>query len=637
MNAEQYPLLSTINAPSDLRKLDEESLPQIADELRRYLIKSVATSGGHFGAGLGCVELTVALHFLYDTPTDRIVWDVGHQAYPHKILCERAGSITTIKQKQGLAPFPKRSESEYDTFGTGHSSTSISAALGMAAASAALGKSRKCVAIIGDGAMTAGMAYEALNHGGDLDNDLLVVLNENQMSISPNVGAMTKMLGRLMSGPTMTGIRERGKSLMHRDSRTWRFMSRWEEHIKGMVMPSTLFEELGFNYLGPIDGHDLTTLIRTIRTARDVHGPNLLHIITEKGKGYEPAEKDPIKYHAVGPFDPDTGVVAKPAPAKPRPSYTEIFGQWICDMAEKDPGLLGITPAMREGSGLVRFQQRFPDRYYDVGIAEQHSVTLAAGMACENAHPVVAIYSTFLQRAYDQLIHDVALQDLPVLFAIDRAGLVGPDGPTHAGSFDLSFMRCIPGMVIMAPADENECRQMLYTGFRYQGPAAVRYPRGKGPGVEVQEKMTAIPLGKSLPVRQGRNIAILAFGSMVEPCTPVAEQLNATLINMRFVKPLDKKAILSAAEEHSSLVTVEENAIAGGAGSGINELLAAEGVSAEILNIGLDDHYIQHGTREECLHQAGLDSEGIHAKIIRRFGAEKHRPVPETTLRQSGA
>jgi len=637
MNAEQYPLLSTINAPSDLRKLDEESLPQIADELRRYLIKSVATSGGHFGAGLGCVELTVALHFLYDTPTDRIVWDVGHQAYPHKILCERAGSITTIKQKQGLAPFPKRSESEYDTFGTGHSSTSISAALGMAAASAALGKSRKCVAIIGDGAMTAGMAYEALNHGGDLDNDLLVVLNENQMSISPNVGAMTKMLGRLMSGPTMTGIRERGKSLMHRDSRTWRFMSRWEEHIKGMVMPSTLFEELGFNYLGPIDGHDLTTLIRTIRTARDVHGPNLLHIITEKGKGYEPAEKDPIKYHAVGPFDPDTGVVAKPAPAKPRPSYTEIFGQWICDMAEKDPGLLGITPAMREGSGLVRFQQRFPDRYYDVGIAEQHSVTLAAGMACENAHPIVAIYSTFLQRAYDQLIHDVALQDLPVLFAIDRAGLVGPDGPTHAGSFDLSFMRCIPGMVIMAPADENECRQMLYTGFRYQGPAAVRYPRGKGPGVDVQEKMTAIPLGKSLPVRQGRNIAILAFGSMVEPCTPVAEQLNATLINMRFVKPLDKKAILSAAEEHSSLVTVEENAIAGGAGSGINELLAAEGVSAEILNIGLDDHYIQHGTREECLHQAGLDSEGIHAKIIRRFGAEKHRPVPETTLRQSGA
>jgi 1-deoxy-D-xylulose-5-phosphate synthase len=500
-----------------------------------------------------------------------------------------------------------------------------------------LGKSRKCVAIIGDGAMTAGMAYEALNHGGDLDNDLLVVLNENQMSISPNVGAMTKMLGRLMSGPTMTGIRERGKSLMHRDSRTWRFMSRWEEHIKGMVMPSTLFEELGFNYLGPIDGHDLTTLIRTIRTARDVHGPNLLHIITEKGKGYEPAERDPIKYHAVGPFDPDTGVVAKPAPARPRPSYTEVFGQWICDMAEKDPGLLGITPAMREGSGLVRFQQKFPDRYYDVGIAEQHSVTLAAGMACENAHPVVAIYSTFLQRAYDQLIHDVALQDLPVLFAIDRAGLVGPDGPTHAGSFDLSFMRCIPGMVIMAPADENECRQMLYTGFRYQGPAAVRYPRGRGPGVEVQEKMTAIPLGKSLPVRQGRNIAILAFGSMVELCTPVAEQLDATLINMRFVKPLDKKAILSAAEGHSGLVTVEENAIAGGAGSGINELLAAAGVSAEILNIGLDDNFIQHGTREECLHQAGLDSEGIYAKIIRRFGAEKHRPVAETTLRQSGA
>ena len=482
MNEQLYPLLSAIDSPADLRKLDEESLPQVADELRRFLIESVASSGGHFGAGLGCVELTVALHYLYDTPYDRIVWDVGHQAYPHKILCERAGSITTIKQKQGLAPFPKRSESEYDTFGTGHSSTSISAALGMAAVSALSGEDRKCVAIIGDGAMTAGMAYEALNHGGDLDNDLLVVLNENQMSISPNVGALTKMLGRLMSGPTVTGLRERGKSLMHRDSRTWRFMSRWEEHIKGMVMPSTLFEELGFNYIGPIDGHDLPTLIRTIRTARDLHGPNLLHIITEKGKGYEPAEKDPVKYHAVGPFDPETGIVSKQPAAQPKPTYTEVFGQWICDMAEEDKRLQAITPAMREGSGLVEFHQRFPERYFDVGIAEQHSVTLAAGMACEDAHPVVAIYSTFLQRAYDQLIHDVALQDLPVLFAIDRAGLVGPDGPTHAGSFDLSYMRCIPGLVIMAPADENECRQMLYTGYRHRGAAAVRYPRGRGSG-----------------------------------------------------------------------------------------------------------------------------------------------------------
>jgi 1-deoxy-D-xylulose-5-phosphate synthase len=636
MNEQHYNLLSSIDSPADLRELDEELLPQLADELRRYLIESVATSGGHFGAGLGCVELTVALHYLYDTPHDRIVWDVGHQAYPHKILCERAGRITTIKQKQGLAPFPKRSESEYDTFGTGHSSTSISAALGMAVAAALQEEDRKCVAIIGDGAMTAGMAYEALNHGGDLDNDLLVVLNENQMSISPNVGAMTKMLGRLMSGPTMTGIRERGKSLMHRDSRTWRFMSRWEEHIKGMVMPSTLFEELGFNYLGPIDGHDIPTLVRTIRTARDVSGPNLLHIITEKGKGYEPAEKDPVKYHAVGPFDPETGVVARAVGEKPKPTYTEVFGQWVCDMAAEDNHLLAITPAMREGSGLVEFHQRFPDRYFDVGIAEQHSVTLAAGMACEDARPVVAIYSTFLQRAYDQLIHDVALQDLPVLFAIDRAGLVGPDGPTHAGSFDLSFMRCIPGIVIMAPADENECRQMLYTGYRHDGAAAVRYPRGRGPGVEVQKKMTAIPLGKSLALRQGSELAILAFGSMVEPCRSVADQLDATLINMRFVKPLDREAICSAAARHAHLVTVEENAIAGGAGSGVNEVLAAEGLSADILNIGLDDNYIQHGTREECLHQAGLDSEGIMAKIIRRFGAEKQRPVPESNFRQTG-
>ncbi|MDH3925235.1 MAG: 1-deoxy-D-xylulose-5-phosphate synthase [Xanthomonadales bacterium] len=636
MNKQHYPLLSAISSPADLRQLDEEQLPQVADELRRYLIESVATSGGHFGAGLGCVELTVALHFLYETPDDRIVWDVGHQAYPHKILCERAGSITTIKQKQGLAPFPKRSESEYDTFGTGHSSTSISAALGMAVASATQQEDRKCVAIIGDGAMTAGMAYEALNHGGDLDNDLLVVLNENQMSISPNVGAMTKMLGRLMSGPTMTGIRERGKRLMHRDSRTWRFMSRWEEHIKGMVMPSTLFEELGFNYLGPIDGHDIPTLVRTIRTARDIPGPNLLHIITEKGKGYEPAEKDPVKYHAVGPFNPETGVVAKPSSGKSKPSYTQVFGEWVCDMAEQDKRLLAITPAMREGSGLVEFHQRFPDRYFDVGIAEQHSVTLAAGMACEDTHPVVAIYSTFLQRAYDQLIHDVALQDLPVLFAIDRAGLVGPDGPTHAGSFDLSFMRCIPGMVIMAPADENECRQMLYTGFLHQGPAAVRYPRGTGPGVAIQKQMTALPLGKSVTLRQGNRLAILAFGSMVEPCKPVAEKLNATLLNMRFVKPLDREAILSVAGSHTQIVTVEENAIAGGAGSGVNELLAAEGLPLDILNIGLGDDYIQHATREQCLHQAGLDSEGIAARIIRRFGAVDQNPFDLESSGTSG-
>ena len=615
MNTQLYPILSQIESPADLRELDEDALVALADDLRRYLIESVATSGGHFGAGLGCVELTVALHYLYETPYDRIVWDVGHQAYPHKILCGRAGSITTIKQKQGLAPFPKRAESEFDTFGTGHSSTSIGAALGMAVAAALKEEDRRCVAVIGDGAMTAGMAYEALNHGGDLDTNLLVVLNENQMSISPNVGAVTKMLGRLMSGPTVTGIRERSKSMMQRDSRAWRFMSRWEEHVKGMVMPSTLFEELGFNYLGPIDGHDLATLVRTIRTARDVEGPNLLHIITEKGKGYAPAEKDPIKYHAVGPFDPEKGVVPKPGSVTPAATYTDVFGRWLCDMAEQDDSLLAITPAMREGSGMVEFHQRFPQRYFDVGIAEQHAVTLAAGMACEDMHPVVAIYSTFLQRAYDQLVHDVAIQNLPVLFAVDRAGLVGPDGPTHAGSFDLSFMRCIPNLVIMAPSDENECRQMLYTGFRHPGPAAVRYPRDTGPGVEIQQEMKAIPIGQSRTLRQGSGTAILAFGSMVQVCREVADQAGATLLDMRFVKPLDRQAILNVAATHARLVTVEENAVAGGAGSAVNELLAAERISLPILNIGLDDCYIQHGTRAECLHLAGLDAQGIVQKI----------------------
>jgi 1-deoxy-D-xylulose-5-phosphate synthase len=615
MNDPAFPLLNGLKDPADLRQLDETVLPQIAAELRQFLIESVAVSGGHFGAGLGCVELTVALHYLYNTPHDRIVWDVGHQAYPHKILSGRADRITTIKQSRGLAPFPKRAESPFDTFGTGHSSTSISAALGMAIAARAKGEERKCVAVIGDGAMTAGMAYEALNHGGDANADILVVLNENQMSISPNVGALTKMLGRLMSGPTVTGIRERSKKLMRRDSRTWRFMSRWEEHVKGMVMPSTLFEELGFNYLGPIDGHDLPTLIRTIRTARDVKGPNLLHIITAKGKGYAPAEKDPIKYHAVGPFDPSKGVQSSGHKPTNTITYTEVFGQWLCDMAEQDENLLAITPAMREGSGMVEFHEKFPDRYFDVGIAEQHSVTLAAGMACEGAHPVVAIYSTFLQRAYDQLIHDVALQNLPVLFAIDRAGLVGPDGPTHAGSFDLSYLRCIPNMLIMAPADENECRQMLYTGYRHPGPAAVRYPRGKGPGVLPESTMSAIPVGQSAHVRSGHRVVILAWGSMVHPCTTVAEELDASLINMRFIKPLDAQAITIAAGEHDLVVTVEENALAGGAGSAVNEYLAGIGLKPNLLNIGLADDFIEHATREECLSQAGLDSDGILRQI----------------------
>ncbi|MEJ2534756.1 MAG: 1-deoxy-D-xylulose-5-phosphate synthase [Gammaproteobacteria bacterium] len=625
--ARKYPLLDQIGTPADLRRLDEELLPQVAHELRECLIDSVAESGGHFGAGLGCVELTVALHYLYDTPHDRVVWDVGHQAYPHKILTGRRSDITTIKKRGGLAPFPKRAESEYDTFGVGHSSTSISAGLGMALAAQRRGQQRRVAAVIGDGAMTAGMAFEALNHGGDLDPNILVVLNENQMSISPNVGGLVQMLGRLMSGPTVTGIRERGKKMLNRGSWLWRFMSRWEEHVKGMVVPSTLFEELGFNYLGPIDGHDLPTLLRTIRTAQQIDGPNLLHIITAKGKGYAPAEKDPIKYHAVGPFDRQQGVTPKPPAPGATPSYTQVFGRWLCDMAEQDERLLAITPAMREGSGLVEFAERFPDRYFDVGIAEQHAVTLAAGMACEDTHPVVAIYSTFLQRAYDQLVHDVALQNLPVLFAIDRAGLVGPDGPTHAGSFDFSYLRCIPNMVIMAPADENECRQMLYTGFRHPGPAAVRYPRGKGPGTTVETAFTELPIGRAEVVRRGRRTAILAFGSMVTTALAVGEALDATVVNMRFVKPLDRELLDRMAKEHDLLVTVEENAVAGGAGSGVNEHFAATGRHPVMLNLGLEDFFIEHGSREECLAEAGLDTETIRTRIEERLQTLEPRPA----------
>jgi 1-deoxy-D-xylulose-5-phosphate synthase len=614
-----YPLLDTVANPADLRRLDEAQLPELARELRECLIDSVSASGGHFGAGLGCVELTVALHYLFNTPHDRIVWDVGHQAYPHKMLTGRRAAITTIKQKDGLAPFPRRAESEYDTFGVGHSSTSVGAALGMALAAARQGIDRRVVAVIGDGGMTAGMAYEALNHGGELDPNLLVILNDNQMSISPNVGALTRMLGRLMSGPTVTGIRERSKRLMHKDSRTWRFMSRWEEHVKGMVMPSTLFEELGFNYLGPIDGHDLPVLLRTLRSAQSVTGPNLLHIITAKGKGYAPAEAEPVKYHAVGPFDRNQGVVSRPAAVKPSPTYTEVFGDWLCDMAKLDPKLMAITPAMREGSGLVEFEERFPDQYFDVGIAEQHAVTLAAGMACEGTHPVVAIYSTFLQRAYDQLVHDVALQNLPVLFAIDRAGLVGPDGPTHAGSFDLSFLRCIPNMLLMAPADEDECRQMLYTGYRHPGPAAVRYPRGKGPGVQPRQQMRELPIGRGQVLRQGHGVALLAFGSMVQPCQQVADALDASLVNMRFVKPLDEALVCDMAQRHGLLVTLEENAVAGGAGSGVTELLAARGITVPVLQIGIGDEYIEHASREECLLAAGLDAASIKVRVLERM------------------
>ena len=617
IDPQRYPHLARVETPDDLRKVPEAELDEVARELRAYLIDSVATSGGHFGAGLGVVELTVALHWLFDTPRDRLVWDVGHQCYPHKILTGRRDRITTIKKKDGLAPFPKREESEYDTFGVGHSSTSVSAALGMAIAAQHKGDMRKIVAVIGDGAMGAGMAFEALNHGGDVEPDMLVILNDNGMSISENVGAMTKMLARLMASRTLNRIREHGKKMMKRGGFLWRFVKRWEEHAKGMFVPSTLFEEFGFHYTGPIDGHDMPLLVSTLRTLKELKGPQLLHVITTKGKGYPPAEREQIEYHAVGPFDPEAGVVKKGGASKP--TYTEVFGDWLCDMAAMDPRLFAITPAMREGSGLVRFSREFPERYFDVGIAEQHAVTLAAGMACESVKPVVAIYSTFLQRAYDQLIHDVALQNLDVTFAIDRGGLVGPDGPTHAGSFDLTYLRCIPNMVVMAPADEDECRRMLTTAFRHDGPAAVRYPRGSGAGVAVQKELTTLPIGKADLRRRGRGIALLAFGAMVAPCARVADALDATLVNMRFVKPLDQALVLELARTHAAFVTVEDNVVAGGAGSSVAELLTARGIALPILQLGLPDGFLDHGSREELLAQAGLDAASIERAIHARF------------------
>jgi 1-deoxy-D-xylulose-5-phosphate synthase len=613
----RYPHLAHIEAPDDLRRVPDAELPDVADELRQYLIESVASSGGHFGAGLGVVELTVALHHVFDTPRDRLVWDVGHQCYPHKILTGRRDRITTIKKKDGLAPFPRREESEYDTFGVGHSSTSISAALGMAIAAQRKGDDRKVVAVIGDGAMTAGMAFEALNHGGDVEPNMLVVLNDNGMSISENVGAMTKMMARAMASRRLNAVRERAKKAIPRQSFFGRFFKNWEEHAKGMFLPSTLFEELGFHYTGPIDGHDIPALLRALRTVKNLPGPQLLHVITTKGKGYAPAEQAQIEYHAVGPFDPVAGVVKKNAPAKP--SYTDVFGDWLCDMAAHDERLLGITPAMREGSGLVRFSKEYPERYFDVAIAEQHAVTLAAGMACEGAKPVVAIYSTFLQRAYDQAIHDVALQNLDVTFAIDRAGVVGPDGATHSGSFDLSFLRCLPNMVIMAPSDENECRMMLSTGFEYDGPAAIRYPRGTGPGAAVRKELDTLPIGKAELRRRGRNLAILSFGAMLAPAAVVAAELDATLVNMRFVKPLDEAMILELAKTHDAFVTLEDNAIAGGAGSGVAECLAAHGIVKPLLHLGLPDVYLEHGSREEVLSMAGLDLPGIRNAIRARF------------------
>lgn len=628
IDSTRYPRLARIDAPSDLRQFDESELPAIADELRAYLIESVGKSGGHFGAGLGVIELTTVLHYLYDTPHDRVVWDVGHQTYPHKILTGRRDRIHTVKQKDGVAPFPKREESEYDTFGVGHSSTSISAALGMAIANAQAGNDRRVVAVIGDGAMTAGMVYEALNHAGGMEPepDVLVVLNDNRMSISEAVGGLTKMLGRATGNRTLNALREGGKKLLgDKNNPTAKFVRRWEEHWKGMFVPSTLFEEMGFHYTGPIDGHDVKTLVETLKTLKGLKGPQLLHVITTKGKGYELAEGDQIGYHAVSPFDPVKGLVAK-AGAK-KPTYTDVFGDWICDMAAADPLLLGITPAMREGSGLVRFSKEYPARYFDTAIAEQHAVTLAAGMACEGAKPVVAIYSTFLQRAYDQLVHDVAVQKLDVLFAIDRGGVVGPDGATHAGNLDLSFLRCVPNMVVMAPADENECRTMLTTGFRHEGPAAVRYPRGTGPGVAVDTTLATLPIGKAEVRRRGARVALLAFGAIVPAAEQVGDALDLTVVNMRFVRPLDRALLLELAKSHDGFVTLEDNVVAGGAGSGVAELLNAEGVTMPVLHLGLPDAFQHHASREDLLAEAGLDPEGVRAAALARWPDLAARPA----------
>lgn len=621
IDSSRYPALSRIDSPADLRALDEAALPALALELRDWLIESVGRSGGHFGAGLGVVELTLALHYLYNTPRDRLVWDVGHQCYPHKILTGRRDRIDSIKQKHGLAPFPARHESEYDTFGVGHSSTSISAALGMAVAAQRKGDERRTVAVIGDGAMTAGMAFEALNHGGSLEPepDLLVVLNDNQMSISENVGAMTQILGRILASRRVNEVRESTKRAMPRGSWLWRFTKRWEEHAKGMFVPSTLFEEFGFHYTGPIDGHDLPALLHALKTVKNLRGPQLLHVITTKGKGYELAEQDQIEYHAVGPFDPKIGVVKKPGAAKP--TYTHVFGDWLCDMARADAKLMAITPAMREGSGLVRFSREFPERYFDVAIAEQHSVTFAAGLAVEGLKPVVAIYSTFLQRGYDQLIHDVALQNLDVTFAIDRGGLVGPDGPTHCGSFDLSYLRAIPNLVIAAPGDEAECRGLLSTAFAHAGPAAVRYPRGTGPGAKLDATLAPLPLGRGEMRQRGAGIALLAFGAPLAAAEKVGSALGASVANMRFVKPLDEALILELAATHDALVTLEDNAIAGGAGSAVLELLAARAVTRPVLNLGLGDVFLEHASRDELIAESGLDAAGIERAIRARFGA----------------
>jgi 1-deoxy-D-xylulose-5-phosphate synthase len=609
-------LLDSIESPADLRALAGGDLAPLAAELREFLIHTVGPMGGHLAAGLGTVELAVALHYVFDTPYDRLVWDVGHQAYPHKVLTGRRRRLGSIKQRGGLAPFPARAESVYDSFGVGHAGTSISAALGMALANRKAGSDRRVVAIIGDGAMSAGLAWEALNHAGSLDVDLLVVLNDNDMSISENVGALSRYFARLLSGRMYSHLREGSKKVLRSMPAAWELARRSEVHAKGMVLPGTLFEELGFNYIGPVDGHDVGTLVATLRNMRQLAGPQFLHIVTQKGKGYAPAEADPIKWHGPGPYDPASGTLFKEQSSGP--TYSQVFGQWLCDIAEQDPRVVAITPAMREGSGMVEFEQRFPDRYFDVAIAEQHAVTLAAGLACDGLRPVVAIYSTFLQRAYDQLIHDVALQRLPVVFAIDRAGLVGGDGATHQGEFDLSYLRCIPNLVVMAPADENECRQMLYTAVSQDQPAAVRYPRGRGPGVAVDRKMQALPVGRAETRRRGGSgLALLAFGAMVAPAAAVAEALDATLVNMRFVKPLDEELVAAIAADHRAIVTLEENVVAGGAGSAVLEFLQRIECGIPVLQLGVPDGFVEHGSREDNLAVAGLDGASIRTAIDR--------------------
>ncbi|MFN3302844.1 MAG: 1-deoxy-D-xylulose-5-phosphate synthase [Roseateles sp.] len=629
-----YTLLKSINSPADLRRLPRSELQRLADELRAYVLESVSKTGGHLGSNLGTVELTVALHYVFNTPEDRLVWDVGHQTYPHKVLTGRRDRMGTLRQLGGISGFPRRDESEYDTFGTGHSSTSISAAHGMAMAAKLKGEDRKAVAIIGDGSMTAGMAFEALNnagvaHGGLL-GDLLVILNDNDMSISPPVGALNKYLARLMSGSFYAAAREGAKSVL-KNTPLYEFARKFEEHTKGMVVPGTIFEEFGFNYVGPIDGHDLDSLIPTLENLRDKKGPQFLHIVTKKGAGYKLAEADPVKYHAAsGKFDPAVGFV-KPA-TPPKTTFTQVFGDWLCDMAEADARLVGITPAMREGSGMVEFHKRFPQRYHDVGIAEQHSVTFAAGLACEGLKPVVAIYSTFLQRAYDQMVHDVALQNLPVLFALDRAGLVGADGATHAGNYDIAYTRCIPNMAVLTPADEDECRQALYTGFLHDGPVTVRYPRGAGVGVVPVKAMTAQPWGKGEVRRRGQGIAILAFGTLLYPALEAAEHLDATVANMRFVKPLDAELVAELARTHDALVTVEDGCVMGGAGSAVTEALNAAGLTVPVLQLGLPDEFVEHGDPVKLMSLCGLDAAGIEASIVKRFGA-KPTVVARTAVR----